>query len=111
MVICELKPELSPKMSEYRGKHTLRPTSPVAFRGAAPATPRKLSTLKQSSAFPGFSKKLGFENKIDRLFGRGDTSFSEGTVEGEFDRYQSCKPSLQETDILQFWAVSFRYTR
>jgi hypothetical protein len=110
MVICELKPELLAKMSEYRGKETVRTTSPVAFRGAAPASPRKFSTRKESPAFPGFSMNLGFDSKMDQLFGRADMPYSEGTVEREFDRYQSSKPSIRETDILHFWAVSFRYT-
>ena len=110
MVICEVKPELLPKMSEYHGKQTLRTTSPGAFWGTAPVLPCKLSTLKQLSVFPSFSMNLGFDSKMDQLFGCTDISFSEGTVEGEFNRYQSSKPSLQKMDILRFWAVSFYYT-
>ncbi len=87
MVICKLKPELSPKMSEYHSKQTLRTIYPVAFQGTAPALLCKLSTLKQLSAFSGFSMNLGFVSKMDQLFGHTDISFSEKTIEGEFNRY------------------------
>lgn len=97
-------------MSEYRSKQTSSGTTLAASRSAAPATPRKLSTLKRSSVFPGFSTHIGFDNKMDELFGHTNVSLSEGTAEGEFERYVSGMPSPRETDILQFWAVSFPYT-
>ena len=103
-------PELSPKMSEYRRKQTLGGTSPMAFRGTAPATPCKLSTLKQSSVFPSFSTRLGFDSKMDELFGRANISHSKGTVEEEFERYVNSLASPRETDIIHFWEVSFPYT-
>lgn len=96
-------------MSEYRSKRTSSSTSPVAFRSAAPATPRKSSTLKQSSVFSSFSTRVGFDSKMDELFGGANTSLSEGTAEEEFERYVSGSPSPRETDILHFWEVSFLY--
>lgn len=95
-------------MSEYRSNQTSRSTPPVAFRGIAPATPRKASTLKKSSAFSDFSTDLGFDKKMDELFGRADTSLSEGTVEMEFERYVSGTTS-RDMDIFHFWEVSFPY--
>ena len=97
-------------MSKYRSKQTSSSTSRVAFRGAAPATPRKSSRVKQSSAFPNFSTHIGFDSKMDQLFGRGKASLSEGTVEAEFERYVSGLPSPREMDIIHFWEVSFPYT-
>jgi hypothetical protein len=97
-------------MSKYRSKQTSSTTSPVAFRGAAPATPRKSSTRKHSSAFSSFSLRHGFDSKMDNLFGGANVSISEGTIEEEFQRYTSGLLSPRETDILRFWEVSFPYT-
>jgi len=82
----------------------------MAFRGAAPATLCKSSTLKQSSVFPSFSMHLGFDSKMDELFGHTNTSLSEGTVKKELERYVSGLPSSRDTDILHFWEVSLAYT-
>jgi hypothetical protein len=82
----------------------------VGFRGDAPASPRKASTLKQSSVFADFSDDFGFDSKMDELFGGANTSLSEGTVEAEFERYVGGFPSPRETDIIRFWEVSFPYT-
>ena len=94
-------------MSEYRSKQTLSSTSPVAFWGAAPARPCKLSTLKQLSVFSSFSMHLGFDSKMNQLFGRTNTTLSKGTVEEEFERYMSGLPIPREMDIIHFWEVSF----
>lgn len=97
-------------MSEYRSKQTSSGTSSVAFRGTAPATPRKSSTLKQSSVFPSFAMHTGFESKMDEIFGRTNIHLPEGTVEAEYERYISGLPSPRDTDILRFWEVSSTYT-
>ncbi|KAF8503826.1 kinase-like domain-containing protein [Russula emetica] len=93
-------------MSEYRRKQTSSSTSPMVFRGTAPATLRKSSTLKKSSVFPGFSTHHRFDSKMDELFGRANISLSEGTVEEEFGRYVNSLASPRETDILHIWEVS-----
>jgi hypothetical protein len=98
-------------MSKYRAKQTSNDTSrppPVAFQGAAPATPRKSSTLKQPSVFPSFSQAK-FEAKMNQLYGRTGTSHSEGTVEAEFKKYVS-GTSPDDMDILHFWEVSLPFT-
>jgi hypothetical protein len=99
-------------MFEYRSKHissrTSRPSS-VAFRGAAPATPRKAPALKESSLSPSFLFNLEFASALDQLYGQANTSPSKGTVQEEFDRYVSGS-SPRETDIIRFWEVSFAYT-
>jgi hypothetical protein len=110
LVFCKLKAESSPKMSEYRRKQTSGSTSPVAFRGTAPALPRKLSSFKQSSVFPNFRTHLGFDNKMDELSSHANISLSEAIVEEEFDRYVNSLASPHETDIIHFWEVSFPYT-
>jgi hypothetical protein len=97
-------------MSEYRSKQISSGTSPVAFHGAAPATPRKSNTRKRSPAFPSFSADRGFDSKLDDLFGRENISLSEGTIEQEYERYMSGQTSSRDTDILHFWEVSFPYT-
>ena len=74
----------------------------MAFRGAAPTTLRKSSTLKQLSVFPSFSMRLRFDSKMDELFGHTNTSLSKGTVEEELKRYMSGLPSSHDTDILHF---------
>jgi hypothetical protein len=79
------------------------------FRGDAPATPRKSSRVKQSSVFPSFSTRRGFESKVDEVFGRADMPLSEGTVQEEFERYVSGSGSPRDTDIIHFWEVSFSY--
>ena len=110
LVFSNSKPDPSPKMSKYRRKPTSLSNTPfTAFRGAAPATPRKSSTQKKSSIFPTFStqeQQDGFDKKMDKLYGRANISYSEGTVEEEFERYKG-GASPRETDIIQFWAVSF----
>jgi hypothetical protein len=97
-------------MSEYCSKQISSRTSPVAFHGAAPATPRKSNIRKWSSAFSSFSVDHGFDSKLDDLFGRENISLSEGTIEQEFERYMSGQTSSCDTDILHFWEVSFPYT-
>ena len=97
-------------MSIYRSKQTSSSTHSAAFRGAAPATPRKASTLKHLSVFPKFSTHAGFESKMDQLFGHANMHLPEGTVEAEYERYISGLPSPRDTDILRFWEVSFPYT-
>jgi hypothetical protein len=79
----------------------------MAFRGAAPATPHKLSKTRKSSAL---AAHFDFKSKLDELLGPDDTSPSKGTVESEFDRYVSAPPSPRETDILRFWEVSASLT-
>ncbi len=82
----------------------------MAFQGAAPTTSRKSSTLKQLSVFPSFSMHLGFDSKMDELFGHANTSLSKGTVKEELERYVSGLPSSCDTDILHFWEMSLAYT-
>ena len=96
-------------MSEFRSKQTSSSISLVAPRGAVPATLCKLTTLKQSLVFPSFSMHLGFDNKMDELFGHANISLSKGTIEMEFERYMYGLPSPHDTDILHFWEVSFPY--
>jgi hypothetical protein len=96
-------------MSEYCSSQTSCSTSPVAFWDIASATPHKSSTLKQSSVFPSFSTHLGFDKKMDELFGCTNTSLSEGTVKMESERYVSGLASPHDMDILHFWEVSFPY--
>jgi hypothetical protein len=82
----------------------------VAFHGAAPATPCKSTTHKQSPAFPSFSADHRFDSKLDDLFGHENTSLSKGTIKQEFDRYVSGQTFSRDLDILHFWEVSFLYT-
>lgn len=93
-------------MSEYRRKQASSSTSPVAFRGPAPASPRKSSTRKQSSVFHSFSTLSGFDSKLDELFGHAHISLPEGTAEAELERYVNSLASPRDTDILHFWEVS-----
>ena len=97
-------------MSEYRSKQTSSSAFPVAFRGAAPATPHKSFAPKESPGFSRFSSHLGFESKMDKLYGHANIRSSEGSVEAEFRRYVDGLPSARDTDILRFWEVSFPYT-
>jgi hypothetical protein len=53
---------------------------------------------------------LGFENKMDKLFGHANTNLPERIVEAEYERYIFGLPSPHDTDILCFWEVSFTYT-
>jgi hypothetical protein len=97
-------------MSEYHSKQISSGTSPMAFYGAAPATPRKLNTHKRLPAFPSFSADHRFDSKLDDLFGRENISLSKGTIKQKFERYVSGQTSSCDTDILHFWEVSFPYT-
>jgi hypothetical protein len=95
-------------MTDYRSKQLLNTTSPVPFRGAAPATPRKSSKLKQSSIF-GAATRLGFGDRMDEIFGHANASVTEAPVREEFDKYTSGVLSPKDTDIIHFWEVSFPY--
>jgi hypothetical protein len=97
-------------MSEYCSKQILSGTSPVAFHGAAPTTPRKSNTCKWPPAFPSFSADHRFDSKLDDLFGRENISLSKGTIQQEFERYVSGQTFSHGMDILLFWEVSFPYT-
>jgi hypothetical protein len=96
-------------MSEYCSKQISSGTSPVAFHGTAPATPRKSNTHKRLPAFPSFSVDRGFDSKLNDLFGRENISLSEGTIKQEFERYVSGQTSSCDMDILHFWEVGFPY--
>ena len=54
--------------------------------------------------------RLGFDSKMDELFGHTNIFHSEGTIEEEFERYVNSLASPHETDIIHFWEVSFPYT-
>ena len=96
-------------MTNYRKKQFVNSAPSVAFRGAAPATPRKSSKVKQSSIF-GAASCLGFEDRMEEIFGSADASITEAPVREEYEKYVSGKLSAKNTDIIHFWEVSFSYT-
>jgi hypothetical protein len=51
---------------------------------------------------------LGFESKMDELFGNANMPLPEGTIKAEFERYMSGLPFPYDTNILHFWEVSFQ---
>ena len=99
-------------MSKYRSRQSSGTLSaaPQAVTRHAPATPLKSSKFRKLSSSKAVSRFQLDNHIVDELLDSVNASRHQGTVQEEFDKYTAASLSLLETDILQFWEVSYTHT-
>jgi hypothetical protein len=98
-------------MSKYRSRWSSGTLSaaPQALAQRAPATPLKSSKFRKPSFSRPVSRFQLDDPMGDELLDDVDTSPLNATVQEEFHKYTTASLSPFDTDILDFWKVS--YTR